>query len=68
MPAYVAGFKLCAGALTMNTSCKMDADFSHDPSYLLRFFRKIIDHDLVIGSRYLKGISVVNWDLEAPDT
>jgi dolichol-phosphate mannosyltransferase len=61
--AYVAGFKF---ALTRDYEyiLQMDADFSHDPSYLPRFFEKIIDHDLVIGSRYLKGISVVNWDLK----
>jgi dolichol-phosphate mannosyltransferase len=61
--AYVAGFKF---ALTRDYEyiLQMDADFSHDPSYLPRFFEEIVDHDLVIGSRYLKGISVVNWDLK----
>ncbi|MFN2500344.1 MAG: glycosyltransferase, partial [Pyrinomonadaceae bacterium] len=40
---------------------QMDADLSHDPEHLPRFFEKIQDHDLVVGSRYLQGISVVNW-------
>ena len=61
--AYVAGFKF-ALARDYEYILQMDADFSHDPSYLPRFFEKIIDHDLVIGSRYLTGISVVNWDLK----
>ena len=44
--------------------CQMDADFSHDPKYLPLFFEEIKSHDLVIGSRYVNGISVVNWDLK----
>jgi dolichol-phosphate mannosyltransferase len=43
---------------------QMDADLSHDPAHLPRFFEAIRDHDLVVGSRYLQGISVVNWDLK----
>ena len=43
---------------------QMDADLSHDPAHLPQFFEKIRDHDLVVGSRYLQGISVVNWDLK----
>jgi dolichol-phosphate mannosyltransferase len=42
----------------------MDADLSHDPVHLPNFFQKIQDYDLVFGSRYLQGISVVNWDLK----
>lgn len=43
---------------------QMDADFSHDPAHLPAFLSQIQNHDLVIGSRYLNGISVVNWDLK----
>ena len=43
---------------------QMDADLSHDPAHLPCFFEKIKDNDLVVGSRYLNGISVVNWDLK----
>lgn len=45
--------------------CQMDADFSHDPGYLPRLVEAIgaRDLDLVIGSRYLHGVSVVNWPL-----
>lgn len=42
---------------------EMDADFSHDPAILPVFLEQIKTHDLVIGSRYLNGISVVNWPL-----
>ena len=42
---------------------EMDADFSHDPAMLPVFFEKMKDYDLVIGSRYLNGVSVVNWPI-----
>jgi Glycosyltransferases involved in cell wall biogenesis len=61
--AYVAGFRF-ALARDYDVVVQMDADFSHDPSYLPVFFEKIRENDLVIGSRYLQGISVVNWDLK----
>jgi dolichol-phosphate mannosyltransferase len=41
----------------------MDGDWSHDPQYLPALVAGASDADLVIGSRYLNGISVVNWDL-----
>jgi dolichol-phosphate mannosyltransferase len=41
----------------------MDADWSHDPSYLPQIVAAIAEHDVVIGSRYLNGVSVVNWPL-----
>ena len=41
----------------------MDADFSHDPNYLPDLVAATRDADIVIGSRYLNGISVVNWPL-----
>jgi len=43
---------------------QMDADFSHPPASLPEMLREIADHDVVIGSRYLKGITVVNWPIE----
>lgn len=43
---------------------QMDADLSHDPVHLPAFFAEMQNHDLVVGSRYLNGISVVNWDLK----
>jgi dolichol-phosphate mannosyltransferase len=61
--AYVDGFKF-ALARDYEIIVQMDADFSHDPKYLPSFFEAIQTNDLVIGSRYLHGISVVNWDLK----
>jgi dolichol-phosphate mannosyltransferase len=43
--------------------CQMDADLSHDPQYLPEMISAAETHDLVIGSRYLNGVSVVNWPL-----
>jgi dolichol-phosphate mannosyltransferase len=43
--------------------CQMDADLSHDPQYLPAMLAAVADHDLAIGSRYLEGVSVVNWPL-----
>jgi dolichol-phosphate mannosyltransferase len=42
---------------------EMDADWSHDPEYLPRLAAAADDADVVIGSRYLNGVSVVNWPL-----
>jgi dolichol-phosphate mannosyltransferase len=60
--AYRDGFKyaLDQGA---DYLIEMDADFSHDPANISCFLDKIKDADLVIGSRYLNGVSVVNWPI-----
>jgi len=42
---------------------QMDADFSHDPKYMPEMAAATADADLVLGSRYLRGVSVVNWPL-----
>ena len=42
---------------------EMDADFSHDPQVLPTFIAKMQEADVVIGSRYLNGVSVVNWPI-----
>jgi dolichol-phosphate mannosyltransferase len=42
---------------------EMDADFSHDPGVLGDFLRHAQDADIVLGSRYLHGVTVVNWPL-----
>lgn len=61
--AYIEGFKW-AIKREYEIILQMDADLSHDPSYLPLFLQAIRRHDLVLGSRYLHGISVVNWDLK----
>ncbi|MGE5480606.1 MAG: polyprenol monophosphomannose synthase [Chloroflexota bacterium] len=42
---------------------EMDADFSHDPCDVPRFLEEIKNYDLIIGSRYVTGVNVVNWPL-----
>jgi dolichol-phosphate mannosyltransferase len=42
---------------------EMDADFSHDPDAIGGFLAAVEDADIVLGSRYLNGVSVVNWPL-----
>jgi dolichol-phosphate mannosyltransferase len=60
--AYVEGFRyaLAQGAEYI---FEMDADFSHDPQEIGAFLSAAQDVDLVLGSRYLDGVRVVNWPL-----
>jgi dolichol-phosphate mannosyltransferase len=60
--AYVAGFKY-ALSHDFEYAFEMDADFSHDPKSLLKLLAKTDDCDLVIGSRYISGVNVVNWPM-----
>ncbi|HXD09879.1 MAG TPA: polyprenol monophosphomannose synthase [Anaerolineales bacterium] len=61
--AYVEGFHK-AFELGAEAVVQMDADFSHDPSVLKEMARHIIDCDVVIGSRYVKGGSLdENWPM-----
>jgi dolichol-phosphate mannosyltransferase len=61
--AYIAGFKW-ALQRPYQYVFEMDADFSHDPQYLPDFCRAIAQADLVIGSRYIHGVNVVNWPMK----
>jgi dolichol-phosphate mannosyltransferase len=61
--AYVAGFKYALSRPEIEYVFEMDADFSHDPSSIPKFLETIQDYDLVLGSRYLRGVTVVNWPL-----
>jgi dolichol-phosphate mannosyltransferase len=60
--AYLAGF---GWALERDYAWvfEMDADFSHDPKYLLDLLKKVEDADLVLGSRYASGVNVINWPM-----
>lgn len=58
--AYVAGFGWGL-ARDYNTIVEMDADGSHAPEDLPRVLEALADADLVLGSRYVPGGSVVNW-------
>lgn len=62
--AYIAGFKW---ALKRDYTYvfEMDADFSHNPGHLPEFLGLARDegYDLVLGSRYLNGVTVINWPM-----
>jgi len=60
--AYLAGFRwgLEQGYEAL---FEMDADFSHDPSFLPAFLKAIEEADLVLGSRYATGVNVINWPI-----
>jgi dolichol-phosphate mannosyltransferase len=60
--AYVAGFKY-ALQRAYDYVFEMDADFSHDPNEIPHFLSKAQEHDLVIGSRYTRGVRVLNWPM-----
>lgn len=61
--AYIKGFKwaLENGYEAVVT---MDCDFSHDPEALPSFVDKINEYDLVVGSRYIGGIRIMNWPMQ----
>ena len=62
--AYIAGFKW-ALEKQYDFIFEMDADFSHNPTDLLRLYSacKNEDCDMAIGSRYVTGVNVVNWPM-----
>jgi dolichol-phosphate mannosyltransferase len=61
--SYVDGLTHAIARTDIDLVCQMDADFSHDPKYLPDLAAAAASYDLVIGSRYLNGVSVVNWPL-----
>ena len=62
-PAYIAGFKWGLSHNEYEIIFEMDADFSHRPEYLHDFMKAIQTADVVLGSRYISGVNVVNWPL-----
>lgn len=62
--AYIEGFKHCL-AKGYEFICEMDADFSHNPADLEKLRKMAIDEkaDVVVGSRYVSGVNVVNWPM-----
>jgi len=60
--AYIAGFKW-ALERGYEYIFEMDADFSHNPEYLPKFIEAAQSADLVIGSRYINGVNIVNWPM-----
>ncbi len=61
--AYLAGFRW-ALEREYDYVFEMDCDFSHDPDDLVRLYRAALEgNDVVIGSRYVTGVNVVNWPM-----
>lgn len=60
--AYITGFKF-ALQRSYDLIFEMDCDFSHDPKYIPHFLEAIRDSDLVLGSRYISGVNVINWPM-----
>ena len=60
--AYLDGFRF-ALKNGYDYIFEMDADYSHDPKEIGNFLEAIKDKDLVLGSRYIKGVNVVNWPI-----
>ena len=62
--AYITGFKY-ALEHGYEFICEMDADFSHNPQDLVRMRAEVLEKgaDVVVGSRYITGVNVVNWPM-----
>lgn len=60
--AYIAGFKF-ALQNQFDLIFEMDADFSHDPNEIPKFLEEIKKSDVVLGSRYITGVNVINWPM-----
>ena len=60
--AYCEGFKW-ALSREYDKIIQIDADFSHNPKYLAKMIDESNKYDLVIGSRYISGVNVVNWPM-----
>lgn len=60
--AYIEGFRWAIDR-GYELVFEMDADFSHDPKHLPDFLAMAEEFDLVIGSRYTRGVTVVNWPM-----
>ncbi|MBX9850390.1 MAG: polyprenol monophosphomannose synthase [Cytophagaceae bacterium] len=62
--AYIHGFKY-ALQRDYQFVCEMDADFSHNPEDLIKLYKTCAEegNDLAIGSRYVNGVTVINWPI-----
>jgi len=61
--AYIYGFNW-ALSQGYDIIVQMDADLSHDPKDIPKLITKLENNDLIIGSRYVNGVSVVNWPIQ----
>ena len=60
--AYLYGFQWVLDK-GYDSIVQIDADLSHDPNDIPRLLANLSNHELVIGSRYVEGVSVVNWPI-----
>lgn len=60
--AYIAGFRY-ALQNDFQLVFEMDADFSHDPNEIPKFLEAIKNADVILGSRYINGVNVINWPM-----
>jgi dolichol-phosphate mannosyltransferase len=60
--AYVAGYRYMLEN-GYDVAFQMDADYSHDPREIANFKKYLDDYDLIIGSRYIQGVNVINWPM-----
>ncbi|MHB8172917.1 MAG: polyprenol monophosphomannose synthase [Nitrospirota bacterium] len=61
--AYIEGFRYAIDK-GYDYIFEMDADFSHDPAEIPRFLEAAAENDVIIGSRYIDGIRILNWPLK----
>jgi len=61
--AYVEGYRYMLKN-GYDVAFQMDADYSHDPKEISNLRKYIEEYDLVIGSRYIQGVNVINWPMK----
>lgn len=61
--AYTQAFREVLGQDDVRAIITMDADFSHNPSYIPQMLKLIGEYDVIIGSRYVKGGKIEGWEL-----
>lgn len=61
--AYIKGFRW-AIEKNFEAFITMDCDFSHEPEAIPGFAQLLANHDLVVGSRYIGGIRIMNWPMQ----
>jgi dolichol-phosphate mannosyltransferase len=61
--AYIEGFRYALKS-GYDYIFEMDADYSHSPKEIKNFLKAIKYYDLVLGSRYVSGVNVVNWPIK----
>ena len=60
--AVITGFRTALKG-TYKSILQMDADLSHDPAAIPALLQAATDHDLVLGSRYIGGVRVIDWEM-----